>query len=302
MRYSFGDDDESKYGKGALRNKVDIRDRKWKRLATALPEFNWMQGYDVEDELRKHLNDPNFVIPAKDQNGSLSCVGQAAAYYEAIHDAFEKGVFTEKSARDAYSQIFYPGGGSSTRDAVNLLVKNGVCQEVLMTSYEKGKPPTEGFMEIRPDARRATIEDALTARGTAYANVKIDIDTMAQAIRDNKGIIFVIEGVNNNTWRSSFPKPPTGESQWAHCVYAGKARKIGGKKYLGIHNSWGAMTGENGWQWLGEDYINKNFAYDAMVLYDTRNDVLKQQVAWYEEILSILQRYFLGINTKLIHN
>lgn len=290
---------ENRYGTGAIPNKVDLRDKKWGRLAKAVTPFDWEKGYDVEEELAKHLNKPDFKIPVKDQNGSFSCVGQSAAYYESVHDAFEKGVFTEKSARDAYSQIFYPGGGSSIRSAVSLMVKKGICKESLMPSYlVGGYPPDEVFVTKRHDASDETRTDALSARGTAYADVKINIDTLAQAIKFNKGLIFVVEGEDNGTWRSKFPRPPAFEVEWAHAIYAGKAKLINGKKHIGILNSWSANTGDRGWQWLNEEYINKTFSRDAMVVYDTENDVLKQKIAWYQQILELLQKLLLGTNTK----
>jgi hypothetical protein len=289
----------NQYGTGALPNKTDLRDKKWSLLARAVTPFDWTKGYDVEVELANKLNKPGFKIPVKDQNGSYSCVGQACAYYESVQDAIEKGIYTEKSARDAYSQIFAPGGGSSTRAGVNLIVKKGVCRESLMPSYlVGGYPPDEAFITKRKDARKETISDALTAKGSAYASVKIDIDSMAQAIRDNHGIIFVVEGEDNGTWRTKFPRPPIAESEWAHCIYAGKAKLINGKKHIGILNSWSENTGDNGWQWLNEEYINKTFSRDAMTVYDTENDVLIQKIAWYEQILELLQKLFLSKNTK----
>lgn len=293
---------ERQFGTGAIKNKIDIRDHKWNKLAKAITPFDWNKGYDIEKKLSEVLNIQDFKIPVKDQNGSFSCVGQAVAYYESVQDAIEKGVFTEKSARDVYSQVFIPGGGSSTRAGVTLMVKKGVCREELMPSYQKGLPPEEIFMTIRPDATKITIEDASKARGTAYASVKSNIDSLAQALETNHGLILVVEGENNGTWRTKYPRPPVVESEWAHCVYVGKAKLINGKKHLGVLNSWGEQTGEHGWQWLDENYVNKTFCRDAMVVYDTTNDVLKQQVVWYQEILELLQKIFFGTDTKMIHN
>lgn len=226
---------ENQYGTGAIKNKTDLRDRKWHKLAAAVTPFDWSLGYDVEVELQTLLKDPHFKIPIKDQNGSSSCVGQASSYLESVQDAFEKGVYTEKSARDAYSQIFFPGGGSSTRSAVDLIIKAGICKEILFPSYQGGLPPTENFMERRNDASAVTVSDAYNSRGTAYAKVSNNIDSMAQAIRDNHGLIFVVEGKNGQvpSWRSETPQAPNTESEWAHCLYAGKAISITPTEYQG---------------------------------------------------------------------
>ncbi len=294
---------EKKFGTGAVRNKVDLRDRKWKKVAKAVTPFDWEKGYDIEEELSKKLGIPGFRIPVKDQNGSFSCCGQAAAYYESVQDAFEKGVFIERSARDAYSQIFYPeGGGSSIRDTVNLMTKKGVCKEAMMVSYENGRPPGEGFMRNRLDANDTTKADALTAKGTAYASVASNIDEYAQAIQNCHGLVFCVDGQNNGTWLTKFPKPPT-EMEWRHALYAGKAKLIKGKKYIGILNSWGEECGERGWQWIGEDYFARRmggFMLDsANVVYDSTNDVLKAKISLLERVLELLQKLW-GTETKKV--
>lgn len=106
--------------------------------------------------------------------------------------------------------------------------------------------------------------DAKSSRLLSYANVNTDIDIVAQAIRENKGVVLGITGVNNGTWESNMPKPPTNSApsaRWYHWVYAGKAKVINGKKYIGILNSWGNV-GDKGWQWLSEDYF-KTILSDA---------------------------------------
>lgn len=288
---------EGEFGHGAIKNKVDLCDRKWHKLAAASAPFDWNLSYDVENELSQKLNITGFKIPVKNQGASLSCCGQASAYYESVQDAFEKGVYSEKSARDSYSQIFYPGGGSSTRDALNLLIKKGVCREPLMVSYDNNQPPSESFIEKRLDVSQTTVSDAFTSKGTAYASVRLDTDTMAQAIRDNHGMLITIDGQNNGTWRSAFPLPPA-VTEWSHELYVGKAKMINGKKYLGVLNSWGVDCGESGWQWIGIEYLN--FIHSTGVLYDTQNDALNQEKSLLEQVLELLQRLInsFGYQTK----
>ena len=62
------------------------------------------------------------------------------------------------------------------------------------------------------------------------------------------------------TWLSPFPKPPA-KRVWGHWLYAGKAKLIDGKKYIGVLNSWGIDTGEKGWQWIGEDYFKSGHVW-----------------------------------------
>lgn len=290
---------EKRFGTGAHKNKLDLRDHKWEHLARALEPFDWEKGYDIEVELQKKLNNPHFRIPVKNQGQSSSCVGQASAYYESVQDAFEKGVYTEKSARDAYSQIFYPGGGSSTRDALNLLIKKGVCKESLLKSYQGNEPPSESFIENRTDASTITVNDALTSKGTAYATIgNKSFDGYAQAARDNHGMLITVSGQNNGTWFLEFPKIPY-TSEWKHELYVGKAKMINGKKYIGVLNSWGTDVGDSGWQWLGEDYLP--YTDSGGVIYDTSNDVLNHEKSLYQMILDAIQNWIIGQQTKVIH-
>lgn len=293
---------EGLHGTGGKKNKLDLRDTKWHNLANALPPFDWSKGYDIEQELSVKLNNPIFKIPVKDQGVSSSCVGQASAYYEEVQIAFDTGVFAEVSAKDAYSQIFYPdGGGSTTRDAFNLRVNKGICKESLMSSYINGQPPTEEFMESRLAASKTTIQDALLRKASAYGDVRITIDDFAQALEVNHGLIFKINGTNNGTWRSQFPLPPK-IVDWEHELYVGKAKMINGKKYVGILNSWGTNVGDGGWQWLGEDYFDANYMDSAGVIYDTLDETLNHEKSLLEQVLAYLQQLYFNIthtNSKL---
>lgn len=309
---------EGQFGHGATKNKIDLRDKKYHKtkLAKASLPFDWSKGYDIEDELRALLNNPSFKIPIKNQNGSSSCCGQAGAYYMSVLDAFEKGAYTEKSARDIYSQIFYPGGGSTTRDVLNLLIKKGVCKESLMPSYNSGQPPSERFMESRLDASDITRIDASSSKGTAYASVAIDIDSFAQAIRDNHGLIATINGQNGNnpSWLSKTPSSPVANNQspiWGHEIYYGKAKYIGSLRCVGIPNSWGINDTEGniigdpdepGWQWVTEKYFKNGYIHSSGVLYDSPADALKQEKSWLEQVLDLLQKLLFGLNTKIIHS
>ena len=287
---------EGLYGHGAHKNKLDLRDRKWHKIAAASAPFDWSKGYDVEQELSTALNIPNFKLPVKNQGQSSSCVGQASATLESVQDAFEKGVFTEKSARDGYSQIFYPGGGSSTRDALNLLVNKGVCTEAILSSYQGGQPPSEAYMESRSDASPISVQSASSAKGSSYATVVSNIDTFAQAIRDNHGMIAMISAQNNGTWLGKFPFPPA-KPEWNHELFFGRALLINGKKYCGFLNSWGSTVGDAGWQYIGEEWFN--FISDGGVLYDVNNSNVNDQVSTIVyAIISMLQKIISLLQTK----
>ena len=233
---------------GAIKDIRDERDFQYKDVARASQPFDWGVGFDIEDKVGK--------IPSKDQNGSFSCGGQDWSYYVGVLEALHTNSYEDRSAKFIYAQTFYPSGGSTGRDNCDVCIKQGVPLEALCPSYENGNPPSESFMTRPQDITEEARKNAKLSRSLSYANVAPNIDLMAQAIRDNGGISIGIQGEDNGTWRSEFPKAAK-NWQWAHWLYAGKAKMIKGKKYIGVKNSWGNV-GKDGWQWIGEDHFKTN--------------------------------------------
>lgn len=236
-------------GLGAIKDAFDARDFQWgQEVGFAAKPYDWSQPYDIETIVGK--------LPVKDQGTSFSCGGQAWASYMTVKEAYSSKSLEERSAKFIYSQVYVPGGGSAGRTINDLLKNKGAAREAVTTSYQNGQPPTEDFIERKSDITAQAYYDALSDLSISYANVNVDIDTVAQAIRDNQGVVLGIYGANNGTWLDSTPVPPTnGESKWAHWVYAGKIKMVNGRKFIGILNSWGTDTGELGWQWLSQEYF-----------------------------------------------
>ena len=229
-----------------------------------------------------------------------NCGGQSLASYMSVLEKVQTGVFSEKSAKDPYSQIYEPGGGVAPRNLMNIAVKKGVCREIIIPSYNQGFPPNEAFMEKR-DQTSISIQDASNSQGQNYASVKVNIDTIAQAVRDNHGCLITLGGEDNGTWRSEFPLPPVKE-EWAHFVYVGGACLRNGKKYLKILNSWGKNCGVNGWQYLGVDYIPH--ISSAWIIFDPINPKVtpqdQQKISLIEQLLNLLWELMgkVGYKTK----
>ena len=252
---------------GALPSPLDERDYKWEEIAMGLSTIDWRKGYDVEKKL-------GVTIAAKDQGPSFSCGGQAWAYLAAVQEALATGTYEERSAKFVYAQTAVRGGGSAGRTNSILYKDQGVCLEPLCVSYKDGKAPDEAFMVRSADITSQARTDARKALAKSYVSVSPDINSIAQAISANGGVIIGIAGTDNGTWRSEFPKAPVdGESQWNHWVYAGKAKMIRGKRHIGIINSWGLKTGDKGWQWISEDYIhatayNPSFGFERACVWE----------------------------------
>lgn len=273
----------------------DSRDYQWDELGAAAAPFNWQQGYDVEQEIAQINNTPGFKLAVNDQNDSFSCGGQAASKYIEVLETIASATYERRSAKFVYSQVYAPGGGSRGRDLCDLVIKQGCCTESLCTSYENGTAPSEAFMERSRDITDAARKDAKTSEALSYALVQPDIDAFAQTIKANHGMILGIGGENNGTWHSAFPKPPS-KQVWGHWIYAGKAKVVDGKKYIGVLNSWSVDVGEAGWQWIGEDYFTSGFVWPSWTLVFNQNSLSKVQLLTKElTLLQILKALYLKI-------
>lgn len=250
------------FNPGGIVDRPDNRDFKYEEVAGVALAFDWTKGYDIEEELSKALKVSNFKLAVKDQNGSFSCGGQAWAYLAEVLEALSTGTYEPRSAKYIYAQTWAPGGGSRGRDNADIFVKQGVAKESVLTSYDNGQPPQEGFMQKSSDITDIARQDAKLSKASVYAETNLDIESIAIAIRDNHGIVLGIDGQNNGTWISEFPKPPT-LTEWRHWIYAGKAKMRNGKKHIGFLNSWGASIGDKGWQWIPIEYFTTSHIFSS---------------------------------------
>lgn len=203
-----------------------------------------------------------FQIPVtlvqKDQGQSLSCGGQATSYREEVLEG------TPQSAKSIYSLCFVQGGGSGEQGLWNTIYNNGVAKEVDISSYDNNQPPSEAFME-QTNWDRTKLVAEKTAQ-VVYVN--LDMDSIATAIKNNNGVILGISGMNNGTWLSADPLPPTTMTgTWGHWVFAVGYCMRNGKRAIKFINSWGSSVGENGYQYLSEDYLP--FIWSAWTFIDS---------------------------------
>ena len=249
---------------GALLKTVDERDYTFDspEIGGASLPFDWNAGYDVENEI-------GILLPTKNQGQAGSCGGETISTVGQCVTSFYLGEKSEKSAKAPYSQVFVQGGGSSSRALGEIYKNQGIYKESLVPSYMSGNPPTEAFMEQASDITPEARADAALTKGLfAYAYMNLDIDTMAQALRDHKGILIGIHGSNNGTWLSSRPSPVQNGAFWAHFMAGGKANMDNGKKTIWAKQSWGSSVAPetNAYQAITEDHFNAGRIWDGMVL------------------------------------
>lgn len=268
--------DETNFGKGALRDVPDPRDYPYEPVFSAAPPVTpqeWQAGFDV----RRQLNIPS--VPIKNQFASLSCVGQAYAYYSAILNFVETGRYDEVSAKAIYSKIRLPQGGSYFRDGAELLVNFGALLEKIIKSYKADGTTDETYMRDTAWITPEIVQMAKVLQAKEYRLITgIGMDIFAQAIRDNYGVVFGVEGTNNGSWNTLRPIPPalnTPTNQiWGHALYGiGFGINAQGKKTIYTPNSWGdRFNGQM--QEITEDYFinNNRWMFNPWVLVDKPNN------------------------------
>lgn len=232
----------------------------------------WTKGYDIEKVL-------GYKIKPKNQMQSYSCVGQANSLYKWILDALETSEYDEESAKAIYSQISLGyTKWAYLRDWAKILVEWGSLPESSVRSYKADGTTDETFMMDETWLTEKLQEEAKTYRWKDYKLITwIWIDYFARAIKDWFGCVIWVVWVNNWTWSSTRPVPPSDitkpENLWWHALYAWRFRLNNWKKEIWVLNSWGNV-GEEWWQWLGEDWFANEWrwVFNPWVVIDQPNN------------------------------
>ena len=194
--------------------------------------------------------------PARDQDGSSSCVAQAAqkAYY----------ILTKEitSAHPIYrKRLNFNGVGMYLYDAGDIFRKQGTVLE--------SQDPSQGLGEAVMNQDLSTTVQQLLATSPkkigAYVFVEnfTDINAIAETI-EKYGHCLITVGSNYAEW-SSIPQVQ-GSVNWYHCICATDYVLYQGKKYIVIEESWGSNIGQFGHRRLLSAEFLKTRGTGAMYL------------------------------------
>jgi hypothetical protein len=243
--------EEQIFGKGAIvEDKVESLSNHADVAMDSAP-VDWNLGYDVTHVIGSDLL-------TKNQGQAGSCGGEATTYLAEVFNYLNTKTYEPKSARYVYGQCFAPGGGSTDSGLIKILTNLGAPDTSVFRDYPQDGIVTEEFKRDVSDITHDINHNASACVLGQPIYVRLDFDSIAQAVRDNDGIIIGVYGQNGlqPNWLSQFPAVPTSTTgAWAHWLFVGKFLMINGKKYIGVKNSWGPQVGDNGWQYLSEDYL-----------------------------------------------
>lgn len=247
-----GVDDIASFGKGAI-PEVPVLGSQPVLKEIAAPSINWDVPYRVP-----------ATLTTRDQKSSLSCTGQATAYYVEAINQVRNGVKERYSARHIYSQVFAPGGGAHIWKAMSIPVLQGAAS---FASVPDGLS-TEAVMTDASQNYKAVIE----SKAFRYAQIpraNHGIDHLAQIIQDYTGFVTGFNG-----WNGMFSSDGTvvnwSKNYWGHCVYCIGHEKRNGVKCLVFKNSW-AQWGDKSFGYFPEAFVNSGMMFDAYVYSSVSN-------------------------------
>lgn len=224
--------------------------------------FDWPTGFDVRNQVGP--------LPVKNQADNDSCSGQAGSEFDQIQRLRQGITEGEISAKSIYSPIAYPGGGTTVSSLIQQLCTKGANLEKDVPSYDTNSIPlTEAKMTDKSWMNDVLTLNASERAGYTPYDLNEDIDETATVISQWGAVIFEIQGQNNGTWTSKIPLPPSKANPnplWAHFMTGIGAKMIDGKKYIIAMQSEGPSWGENGIQYISEDYFNSGHVVDVFTL------------------------------------
>lgn len=260
---------EDQFGHGAIDKPEDFlkpTSYKHEEIAAGFQPAVWKE---------KNMNGGFVTYPKRNQEKQSSCVLYVLAKQLGVDELQENGVWRDLSPRSLYPYLVVLGGGASSIASHKLACKQGMTLEALLQTDGLGETDVRTDTGYVTDAKQV----ALIYRPQSYIECGSDFETIASILYNyqQKGIKKVISvtviGVNNGTWLTATPTPPTNPNSptiWYHRISVTDFGLINGKKYLAFDNSMGITVGIAGQQFLSIEY--EPFIYGAIYTLNLKDD------------------------------
>ncbi len=227
-------------GKGLQPQPPDVRDFNAAFMMAGAAPIEW--GVEVR------LSEP----PNENQRTSDACVAYASSYF---HWQLKRKNY---SRRDLFSRIALDSG-AYLRDGVK-----AICEVGHQTRDECPDPekPSKFNMRVKSLLPDSAGEDDKEER---YFGGGITMEQMAQGVRDFNGAVFGVYGDSDGWEDKTNPKPPEGQPDWAHALYAfGYHLHDGHTKCIIAKSSWCSDTHHE--HHIKEEYFNQGFVFNNWIL------------------------------------
>ena len=254
------DIDETQLGKGIIDRPdqpADLRDYRHDEIAGAMAPAVWTEKAPGDF----------FTLPPTNQAVASDCVAFKWAKQLGVENMnLNGGIYRRLSAHSIYPYGFVQGGGMSIRGSAPIVCARGATLEELFPSDNLTEAQAEDPTGYPQDAK--TIALIFRPDSVVFANP--DFETIASIIYNyrqagqKKAVGIAVMGKNNSTWLTTTPQPPqttTDPTIWYHALTVTDYGLMGGQKFLAVSNNWGSNIGQNGTQFLGQNY--EPFIYSA---------------------------------------
>jgi len=212
--------------------------------------IDWNE-WKMKPENQKMLTD--FQI--YNQDGSGSCVANAAALILSIQNYQEEGRFFKFSTRDIYSRRSNkPNAGMIIQNMAEIITKRGATLDYLLPADQLNEAQMNDLSDYKPSYEAV----GQIYKAANYLFVAASIDKVAQILAKGDPVGLGV-AFGNGEWAKEVPtiEMPLGQTPWRHEIAALPKGffTYNGKRAILIQDSWGVNTGLNGRRILTEDWF-----------------------------------------------
>ena len=224
----------------------------------------------------------------RNQDGSLSCVGQATAKILGIHEVKEGREFKDLSPKFIYTRRDnYPDGGMWLPNALSIACQYGSCEEYLLPCENQG----ETWLNDKSQETIACVDNAKLYKGKNYIFISsLDIDAIASVIQSGYAVLLGFRFDNDEWTDVPFLKENSSKSA-GHGVAGIDFTLHKGEKSIIIEDSWGPEYGMGGHRIITETFLKARCFYAGYVTsLVTENQEVKKPSHTFNKYLKFQQK------------